>query len=1155
MGSDQSNPNINQEVASKLESEIQEYNNGNIEKGTLRYQFLLMNARHLIDYDKFFSEVDIHKIADYISDLSVIKVKEGKRVVKQIVKASDCEETATNNLQIVLPKMRIKCNDSSKNQIFISPASSKELYSKVVMKNYKTKWGKYIPKNLFDWNSSDVQELYRAQSQDTLTTLKSLSHINLFFDDDDDDGKVEENAEDEEEENKNENKNEDDDDDDNDDKEDNDEEPVKVKSRAVKVSLPLPEGQPSRKVRRMSQITLPVMHTRDSSLLVLENPVDQLYKRNIKEMPESLPFEKKVSKPFRWKKSIHEASFLGDESSVKYCLYLLPILLNCPDTVGDTPAHKAALGGRPKIIKLLHSLGANFDLTNDEGFFPLHMSTDRTVVATMQSIGCDLNKRNAKGESLLEIKTRDFNAKIIETLLKFNINILEPSPKGMYWMQFAIYNEYFGKKMDFTKFQDFVRSILKKNAQGEYHQNPIFEEILQRKVKKCNEEDEKDINDSVTNKNVERIKPLLALGAHPDRVREDGKTNLMLCAERDDEEIAEILASNFCDTNKTNSAKENTFWVASIRKNFKTALVLRNHGADMNALSSSGKTILHVSYNDHIEDLFNFLLDAGASPNTKNVQNESVLFQAFRLKDDKTGELLQDKYKGDISTQAANGNTLAHFAVLEKEDDRLEYYISRKIDLEVKNDQGFTIFMLAIVQFDDLDLCQRLLDHGSDINTQDKNGNTALLNIVHAEEFSREKFDFLLKNNCNIDIQNIEREYPIAVCILNKLDEEAQILLDRGAKINDKLSYHEPIANSLKIGSQHWFEKLLDHGANALNEKYPVLVNYIRSDFFNFELMKSIKERNVYIGGPVQAAINKGLNDVASYFWDEADSETKLGIASSQDENGRVPISVAIINKYDQFVDQLIKKPFNVSKPDNENMTPFMFACISNQAIWMQTIFERIELKNANIVDNKGNSALTYAAENRNIPFCNHLFIENINVNGINTDKNGIIEAFRNLLDVLDQLQKQASYHFQIAEEAYNAHVDEVNHYVDKVNNLKSELDDARKDYAEKEPGKDFFESIAYDKKYNEYSRNLDKLSYARENLRKAKIVLDKYEGRAQELMNAKRSDLLYRIKELVRLAENDGDITVPAGNHHKKFSLSGAVGAVAAFALLGVLI
>lgn len=271
-----------------------------------------------------------------------------------------------------------------------------------------------------------------------------------------------------------------------------------------------------------------VFHSNEMSSLVLENPVSSLWTREVK-TAEKITFEKPPSKPFRWTRSIHQAAAKGDIGSIKFSLSLLPALLECPDGGGNTPVHSAAESGKTKAILLLHQLGADLKTPNDEGFLPLHLSHDKGVVMTLKSLGCDINCRNANGESLLEIKTRNFDKKVIETLLNYGINILDPNPKGIYWMQYAIHGELYGD-MGFLKFQKFVRGIIKKVQDAPYHSNEIYQDIISRKIKDCEQNDVDDLNQSISDKNLERVKVLLALGARADRVRPDCQTtNLMKC--------------------------------------------------------------------------------------------------------------------------------------------------------------------------------------------------------------------------------------------------------------------------------------------------------------------------------------------------------------------------------------------------------------------------------------------------------------------------------------------------------------------------------------------------------------------------------------------------------------------------------------------------
>lgn len=167
---------------------------------------------------------------------------------------------------------------------------------------------------------------------------------------------------------------------------------------------------------------------------------------------------------------------------------------------------------------------------------------------------------------------------------------------------------------------------------------------------------------------------------------------------------------------------------------------------------------------------------------------------------------------------------MAHLVIIEKDIDRLDYYISRGISFEVLNIYGHSLFMMTIVHFDDFDLLDHLLDCG----------NSPLINILSSAEFKRDKFNYLPEIRCDINLQNSYREFPIGVCIMYKFDVIGHILLDKGCQINDDKSLYEHITNALRIGSQHWFETLIKKGVNALNTVFPVLVNYFRSCFYTF---------------------------------------------------------------------------------------------------------------------------------------------------------------------------------------------------------------------------------------------------------------------------------------------------------------------------------
>lgn len=224
--------------------------------------------------------------------------------------------------------------------------------------------------------------------------------------------------------------------------------------------------------------------------------------------------------------------------------------------------------------------------------------------------------------------------------------------------------------------------------------------------------------------------------------------------------------------------------------------------------------------------------------------------------------------------------------------------------------------------------------------------------------------------------------------------------MDKGAKINDKFSYNEPIVNALKIRNKQMVETLFEHGANALNTKYLVLASYITAGFFNIEIMKKLNRAwNPLLGCPLQVVIREKQMEAARLIFDDADNEMKIQLSRNKNENGMIPLSLAICCSNEEFIRKLAFKCYNITTPDNEGIKPFIHACDHNNEEAMEGILGIIDLDSANMKDKNGCSALTYAANNNNVKFCDMLFCNNINAFGIKADQNGTIERYSNLLD------------------------------------------------------------------------------------------------------------------------------------------------------------
>ena len=86
-----------------------------------------------------------------------------------------------------------------------------------------------------------------------------------------------------------------------------------------------------------------------------------------------------------------------------------------------------------------------------------------------------------KGETLLDMKTRQFDMIMIKFLLNFGINIFEPNSKGAFWIHSTMHEKYYKDKMKEEQFILFVRKLLIKNKTAKWNDNPIYREIINRK--------------------------------------------------------------------------------------------------------------------------------------------------------------------------------------------------------------------------------------------------------------------------------------------------------------------------------------------------------------------------------------------------------------------------------------------------------------------------------------------------------------------------------------------------------------------------------------------------------------------------------------------------------------------------------------------------
>ena len=858
------------------------------------------------------------------------------------------------------------------------------------------------------------------------------------------------------------------------------------------------------------QKNIPIyIHSKEIAYIFKNNPIYNIWIYNIQ--TESKSFNSPVSKPTNWEPNIHEAAAKGIEKSVLFTLYTFPPTIDLPDMNMNTPAHIAAKCGQIGIIKALFEHGADFTRLNKDGHEVIHCAANKATITAMNGLGIDLNKRDKNGKSLIDIKGEHFDKESIRSLIQLGVNILEPNPYGTFWIQTMLHYGYYENDFNEPKFIEFIYNLLLKNK-GEWSKNKIFNEIISRK-KDAEKINLNDLEASVENEDVDRISILLALGIHADIQQEDGKTLLMRCAEKGLSKSAKILGRNYCRVDFTNEQRQNTFWVATCKRFFDTAIALRDCGANMDALSMKGYTLLHYAYEQNITDIFNFLLEAGASPNIYDVNKETVQFIAYKKRDDEIAEMIQDKYKGDINVLDNNGNSLLHYAFIEKDFERMEYYWKRGMNMDVKNENGRSILFLSFMPPFKINykLWDFLLDHGSKINTTDARQNSILHLLIFQKKLNDEIFDYLISKKIDINAQNDVGMFPISAALLTHQFNLADRLLGMKCKIKNPKSEYEPLAIALDDNNKEWFEKLLKYGADATNEQYPIIANYIYSSFFDYNVFSSIKNMNMFNGAPIQAAIYTGRYNVAKDIFYRANNNQQERLAKKRDSFGRTPLCAIVIKEAMELLDIFLQGKYPVATKDNYDRTPLIYACIIDNNTLMNILYKRYTLNQVNICDIYQCSALSYAAENRESTFCNQCFCDGVDVRNCAVDNNGIITHYRSLLyeygqlvssleDTISHCRKlysQVVSELSELEREYNSYASSAQHEGD-LDRVKSKVESANK----------------YAGKYNKLAQDRDRLYEA----------IQKYESNLSQLKSATRRDMLYNMSSLRSLASVGSD-------------------------------
>lgn len=448
------------------------------------------------------------------------------------------------------------------------------------------------------------------------------------------------------------------------------------------------------------------------------------------------------------------AAFSGNLSLVRYMLELKADL-TIQDRSGWAPIHHASSEGYTDIVRLLIEYRADINSRTNDGSSPLIIAAGKgheDVITLLIENSCDIGAQNEAGKTALHDAAKFGHERVAALLLDNGISKGSTDNKQRSPLHYAVT----------ANTSSVARLLMGRgvdvNLSDRYSDKPIALAIRSGKT------------------NV--IRDLLDFHADPRSVNSDMGTPLQEAAFDGNIEALKILLEKAKVGVNDRSADGRTA-LHSCWTSVNAASWLLENGADRDAASKDGTTVLMAITRDGETDVFNLLVESGANIYSADAEGRTALDIACRLGKVKIVRKLLEK--------GANPNSID---------------VEGNTALNVAAEQGATTVV------------ETLLDAGASINATDRYHRTALQ--YASSEKRVDTAGLLIQRGASIDLQDAEGDTALLLAANAGTVEITQMLLAAGARLEaaNKLGMR-PLLAAVKRGFKDVVSLLLERGANV----------------------------------------------------------------------------------------------------------------------------------------------------------------------------------------------------------------------------------------------------------------------------------------------------------------------------------------------------
>ena len=467
-----------------------------------------------------------------------------------------------------------------------------------------------------------------------------------------------------------------------------------------------------------------------------------------------------------------------------------------------------------------------------QDFWEVVASGDRVKAEEMLEEGVDVDEYNDEEETALTIAIKNKNLEMVQLLLEYEAQVSDDD----FDLSFQMSKEI---------------AIL----------------FMKRKVKSCDA-----LMTAAYEGNATAAQNLLDEGYEVDAVNDDDRTALMFAKTK---EVVTVLLENGADIDHQDSEDKTALLLAIEEGNEEVFTTLIQRGANIHLMTSAWETSIEIAIDHGRSHMEKILVEKGANKWTPLMvaaykgdlaQVKQLLAQGenpkARSEEEETALLIcvQKQWNQQVfdtlleAGADINEQDLIEYNVLmnvitelENPEEAVQYIVTKGIDVNAENDEGFSAMQLAI-DYEKWTAIEALLNNGKtgwtklmvaccvedfdeveqfispqEVNKKNNLGQTALM-LTQSTEIA----EMLLQNNALVNAKDSKGETALMyACKVDGNEDMVDFLLENGAEINGKSTDGTTAFRfAIRKKSYSVFMHLLDHEMQLSKEDVNAAMQY-----------------------------------------------------------------------------------------------------------------------------------------------------------------------------------------------------------------------------------------------------------------------------------------------------------------------------------------